>query len=1318
MSRLKGFAPARAQEPQVARKTRDSARRPCPDCQETLRVSQPGDSLEQEADRTANAVANRSPLPALTRSTSALQREPKGSPQSPTSAADQKKVEDALAKTAQAAAETDTGKQLTERASEHAKKIVSNPAGAATVAIIAGGAVAGLAAKNERLPFQPPAIPLGDSGLKAGLRYEGPLRTPDYVGLSLSGPLPGEPRATAKKEASRADYRAETARLRAELERWRPAAPYTPPPGAIAPLAPRPTLLSPPDKNDLPTKVQRKARTSGSRVSAPVADVFDEAGDALDAETRAFMEAQFGRDFSAVRVHVGGRGSRAADALDARAFTLDADIAFAAGEYHPASESGRRLLAHELAHVVQQGAAPPGARTGAATAHAPTAAATPTPVAATVSASGSTTVARATKPATKTAAVKLQLPASGDLPALTFSVTPAGTASNSEGKELRNFEVDRLAIPATKGPKAEAAYTRLAQGGALASTVQVSGDPQAALWQKRASTSALRKRWLDARGWPSGSAANKYWQMAGGEPEFPTAKTLAGNPTVCEMDHIVELQIGGNNTNENIQALDEEQNRSSGGTLWTELSGLAKAIADEPALAAGDATQIRMQFRKATLQGQPERLSATCKPAKPTCLAVEKCADKVKVDPADKSTAGTEPYPLTTEGGHATELKVPLGFSKNKNAAPLSLELSDNRAAEELIPGFLLLTLRHAGPRDQMDASIDTRGKTRLPLIFDDATTTQNKADKGRKAGRTSTLVFDVTEPQNRLRLAPGFKKLAFQYPYLSPGEITKLMPTADGVDFVGTITPTVPFLGTLDIAYERGTLSVTKGLKPDELKPPIPGAKITEASVGIDLAPDLKARGKLAMEYAPRGKKVLDASITVSADADGLTAKGDLDAYLPGIDKAHGSIAYSRANGWTGGAKASAANLKQKFKYARDGEVEIGLRRNTKGETSVDAHGTVTLDLPHTNGITAELENKGGRWLFRGRGSFDVPRLKPIDLTIEYDGTHLSGEAKNVGFQYKGLDATLDLKYFDEKFSGSGKLAFDKGRVAGRLQLSLLPSGRFTGDGSVTLQIKEGIEATGGISLDQNETVQVKGRLAFAKPIPLFEGFGGDTTLLETGFSIPIPGASIGTIGLKARIEGALKAGYHIGPGEIRNAAVETAFNPLEDRPDFSLTIGGQVWIGASAYISGSISGDIVLDVGIAEASGGLRVTATAKLNGEALSKVSLTYQKANFEVSADFAASIALAIRLALDAHVKASAGIGPFKVDTEKRWELAAREFNTGLTLGLKVAKPLKYRSDTGLETPSLSDVQITKPQLDAAKLLRDVFGAASGKEEQAP
>src|SRR5262245_18229864 len=81
------------------------------------------------------------------------------------------------------------------------------------------------------------------------------------------------------------------------------------------------------------------------------------AGAPLDGALKSRFEGWFDFDFSRVRIHADGAGGRAADALKAQAFTYGRDIVFARGEYRPESEASQRLIAHELAHVVQQSGA-------------------------------------------------------------------------------------------------------------------------------------------------------------------------------------------------------------------------------------------------------------------------------------------------------------------------------------------------------------------------------------------------------------------------------------------------------------------------------------------------------------------------------------------------------------------------------------------------------------------------------------------------------------------------------------------------------------------------------------------------------------------------------------------------------------------------------------------------------------------------------------------------------------------------------------------------------------------------------------------------
>ena len=79
-------------------------------------------------------------------------------------------------------------------------------------------------------------------------------------------------------------------------------------------------------------------------------------GEALDDETRIAMETGFGADFSGVRIHTGGDAVAMSRDLKAQAFTHGNDVFFNSGKYEPETARGRSLLAHELTHVVQQGA--------------------------------------------------------------------------------------------------------------------------------------------------------------------------------------------------------------------------------------------------------------------------------------------------------------------------------------------------------------------------------------------------------------------------------------------------------------------------------------------------------------------------------------------------------------------------------------------------------------------------------------------------------------------------------------------------------------------------------------------------------------------------------------------------------------------------------------------------------------------------------------------------------------------------------------------------------------------------------------------------
>jgi outer membrane protein OmpA-like peptidoglycan-associated protein len=110
-------------------------------------------------------------------------------------------------------------------------------------------------------------------------------------------------------------------------------------------------------KKQLSLKRVSASSHESAEVPSSVEAVLRSSGEPLDAGTRAFMEPRFGHDFRAVRIHRDSSAAQSARDVNALAFTVGNHIAFAGGRYTPGTAQSNRLLAHELAHVVQQGGA-------------------------------------------------------------------------------------------------------------------------------------------------------------------------------------------------------------------------------------------------------------------------------------------------------------------------------------------------------------------------------------------------------------------------------------------------------------------------------------------------------------------------------------------------------------------------------------------------------------------------------------------------------------------------------------------------------------------------------------------------------------------------------------------------------------------------------------------------------------------------------------------------------------------------------------------------------------------------------------------------
>ena len=397
-----------------------------------LRVNQPGDAFEREADHVADTVSAGGRIPGWSlASTGAdqIQRDSNsasalpaaqpirqiGDPQDPPAP---NNYSDMLGKIAEAFLQTSAGKTIVKYLTDQpivqdAKDFAQTPQGVVVVGSTAVAAISGLAAAHKGLPIQIPAIPLDKlhPGLKMKIDVEGPLDHPTQGSLMFSfEAAPPKKKKDALTDKER--FQAETARIAEDQKQFRagmaprsqgplasPAAQQqqadeqlarkaelrrlsgilqpgtTRKPGEFTPLVPstQPLSLRMRDADRIPatdaTKkekkeeipVQRKAESAyyNEQEAAPeVESVISSSGRPLDRETRRYMESRIGFDFSKVRIHTDSRAAASAKSLGARAYTVGNNVVFGPGRFAPNTTEGRRLLAHELTHVVQQSAPP------------------------------------------------------------------------------------------------------------------------------------------------------------------------------------------------------------------------------------------------------------------------------------------------------------------------------------------------------------------------------------------------------------------------------------------------------------------------------------------------------------------------------------------------------------------------------------------------------------------------------------------------------------------------------------------------------------------------------------------------------------------------------------------------------------------------------------------------------------------------------------------------------------------------------------------------------------------------------------------------
>jgi hypothetical protein len=555
--------------------------------------------------------------------------------------------------------------------------------------------------------------------------------------------------------------------------------------------------------------------------------------------------------------------------------------------------------------------------------------------------------------------------------------------------------------------------------------------------------------------------------------------------------------------------------------------------------------------------------------------------------------------------------------------------------------------------KDRIDAVVDIERCDHENEILQQFNDAENRIHIEREnKGADEGKLF--IKPRQHLSIHPA---------YLSDATIENLTIENDAVSGTGTLRPSLPILNSRPMQLELGPdrLRVFYGATQRDMRQRSGLVRIKECSLGVDLLPEFRPSGELSFSVGPSGRDIVTGQVTASADADGLVFDGSLDAHIPNIDEVRGEVHY-RNHQWSGFVVINSSQIR--FPGIQRGELRIDISNE-----GIVPSGNVELLLPRNLG-TATLgfsRDNNGLFVFTGAGRLRVPGLREVDIRARYNGTTLTAEARNIGFTWHGLNGQVDVIYTSRsggegEVTGTGVLELNRGNVTGRIELILNNSGRFSGRGTVNYPFNirgQQIQASAAIIVNEQQEVRVEGAMRVPQPIELFRRFGDNRQLFSIQRNIPIPGLSIGPVGIVAVIEGRVSVHYFFGPGQLRNVAITTAFNPLEQHPNPNIAFAGELYIPANAGIAATIGGGLGVEAGLGSVTGTLSVTGALDLNAVAGGALNLQYANRRFELNARPGIEAGLDLGLSLDAHARARAGIGRFSVGTEKFWNLGSRQ-----------------------------------------------------------
>ena len=1018
-------------------------------------------------------------------------------------------------------------------------------------------------------------------------------------------------------------------------------------------------------------------------------------GESLPEDVQQETEEKIGADFSGVNIHDNSAAHDLNRQVNARAFTTGNDIFFGAGEYAPNTDSGKRLLSHELTHVVQQN--------------------------------------------------------SSVQKSLQRAATLTDSYENKDGKidtSAKTIQIKKLQVPTFKNKFYQSASGKL-DGGAYAgkptwrrneSTGGEARDTnQISKWEtavRAESDSKLAKKLKGAQKTNVGGKSIYYFSYNAGKSFlFGTEQslkertrrplwTMAGVPVAMQVDHQIEHQTYGADSIENMWLLASGPNGQSGseirGEIRSKVGSFVTHVQDKVLNPPADENDARTHYNvyfdpiKGGLGGYG---SVRAKHEYYTKSHIEAGDHLQGLNPMSQSeidksgildgdAENISIFPSSTGGFRYQLTKDKTGTGYHLNTKSIRSVKSQNFE----ITGVTFDTTTKQGSINIIVPSHAAAAKLPVPMTPVAVNPIMISPMDGIEWGGK----FDAASLKNQV------KEALKNFPGLSPLRIDDVNLGPGGIALTGTITSTLPLLEGASVSFELdGTnLRVWKTFSAEDIKIPSPfsidGASLT---LGINNK-GLFVSGDVAFGIKRIGKGRIGAKGAVSFGGEtGMSLDGEFnfDERIFGEGTtAQVRVGYAEGK-WSMGGTITIPEGKV------PGVTSASINVDYSEEKGFAATGDATLSIPGVESGSLEItQNEESGFSIGGKFglSADTPGIRGGSISAQVkekqDGSGYAVSASGTAQpDIPGINSELKVEYNDGAFTAEVDAQYARGMLSGRIHAGVTnrsvnqETGELSataeegnplvvyGGGSLTLKLTPWLQGTAGVRFAPNGEITITGEIGLPDQLEIFARKELNKSIFNIAVQAPI------FPGIVAEIGGGLSATAGIGPGVIDQLSLRVEYNPDREQ-DTRVSGKAHLNIPADAGLRLAVRAGIGLGITGASATGGLEIGGTLGISGAAEAGVNIEWTPATgIDLRAHVGIHAQPSFKFDISGYVSVRAlGFSVY----DQRWELASFTYGSNMRLGIKL--PIRYQSGKPFDI-SLSDVEFEVPDIDPGSLLRGLI-----------